>query len=123
MKKIIVVFVLFISFSYSANAQEVKKANSTEKEFAPVEKKEVDFNDLAKKDTQTLTNLLQLDGKIAKDLNGLFIYKYKSLSLAKDEKEKEQISEQIEAKLRAGFTPSQMEKITSQPNLLYILTH
>ena len=81
MKKIIVVFVLFISFSYSANAQEVKKANSTEKEFAPVEKKEVDFNDLAKKDTQTLTNLLQLDGKIAKDLNGLFIYKYNTFPI------------------------------------------
>jgi hypothetical protein len=123
MKKIIVAFVLFISFSITANAQEIKKANSTQKEFAPIEKKEVDINELAKKDTQILADLLQLDSKIAKDLNGLFLYKHKSMSLAKDEKEKAQISEQIEAKLRAGFTPSQMEKITSQANLLYKLTH
>lgn len=68
-----------------------------------------------------MVELLQLDQQMAKDLNGLFLYKHNQLNLAKNEKK--QISEQIEAKLRATFTAAQMEKITSQSNLLYKLTH
>jgi hypothetical protein len=123
MKKIIVAFVLFVSFSITANAQEIKKANSQEKEITSIETRKVDFNDLAKKETYKLVELLQLDQQMAKDLNGLFLYKHNQLNLAKNENEKKQISEQIEAKLRATFTAAQMEKITSQSNLLYKLTH
>ena len=120
MKKIIIAFVLFIGFSFLANAQEVNKGKSSTTQIV---KKEVDFNDLAKKETYKLVELLQLDQQMAKDLNGLFLYKHNQLNLAKNENEKKQISEQIEAKLRATFTTAQMEKITSQPNLLYKLTH
>jgi hypothetical protein len=123
MKKIIVAFVLFFSFSITTNAQETIKVNSQEKQIKSVETKKVVFDDLAKKDTYELVKLLQLDQQMAKDLNGLFIYKYNQLNLAKNENEKNQISERIEAKLRATFTPSQMDKIASQPDLLKRLIH
>jgi len=123
MKKIIAAFVLFISVSMTANAQDVKKSNSQEKKITSVETTKVDFNDLAKKDTYKLVKLLQLDQQMAKDLNGLFFYKHNQFSLAKNENEKNQISEQIEAKLRATLTPSQMDKVTSLPDLLHSLTH
>jgi hypothetical protein len=118
MKKIIAAFILFISVSMTANAQDVKKSNSQEKQITTIETRKVDFDDLAKKDTYKLVKLLQLDQQMAKDLNGLFLYKYNQFSLAKNENEKKQISEQIEAKLRATLTPSQMDKITRQPDLL-----
>lgn len=123
MKKIIVAFALFFSFSITTNAQETIKVNSHEKQIKSVETKKVVFDDLAKKDTYELVKLLQLDQQMAKDLNGLFIYKYNQLNLAKNENEKNQISERIEAKLRATFTPSQMDKIASQPDLLKRLIH
>mgnify|MGYP000385904388 CR=1 FL=1 len=87
-------------------------------EWGLAQEAELNFDDLAKKDTYKLVKLLQLDQQMAKDLNGLFLYKYNQFSLAKNENEKKQISEQIEAKLRATLTPSQMDKITSQPDLL-----
>jgi hypothetical protein len=123
MKKIIVAFVLFFSFSITTNAQETIKVNSQEKQITSVQTKKVVFDALAKKDTYELVKLLQLDQQMAKDLNGLFIYKYNQLNLAKNENEKNQISERIEAKLRATFTPSQMDKIASQPDLLKRLIH
>lgn len=124
MKKIIAAFILFVGFSSIANAQEIKSVNSQEKkQSTEVKTKKVDFNDLAKKDTHTLVKLLQLDQQMAKDLNGLFLYKYEAMSQAKETKDKENISKVIETKLRASLSPSQMEKITSQPNLLQELTH
>ena len=119
MKKIIIAFVFFIGISTVANAQEIKKAKTEQN----TEVRQSDFNDLAKKEAYSLAKLLQLDEQMTKDLNGLFLYKYNQLSLAKNEKEKEQISAQIDAKLRATLTPSQMEKLASQKDLLHKLTH
>ena len=125
MKKIIAAFILFVSFSFTANAQEIKSVNSQERKQSTeeVQTKKVDINDLAKKDTHTLFKLLQLDQQMVKDLNRLFLYKHEALSKAKETSEKEQISTIIEAKLRASLTPEQMQKIASQPNLLHQLTH
>jgi hypothetical protein len=68
MKKIIVAFVLFFSFSITTNAQETIKVNSQEKQITSVQTKKVVFDALAKKDTYELVKLLQLDQQIAKDL-------------------------------------------------------
>ena len=125
MKKIIAAFILFVSFSFTANAQEIKSVNSQERKQSTevVETRKVDFNDLAKKDTHTLTKLIQLDEQKIKDLNGLFLYKHEALNKAKETRDKEQISTIIEAKLRATLSPEQMEKVANQPNLLHQLTH
>lgn len=123
MKKIIFAFVFFIGISSISNAQEIKKANIQQKDITPKEVKQSDFNDLAKKEAHSLAKLLQLDEQMTKDLTGLFFYKYNQMSLAKNDNEKAQISAQIEAKLKATLTPSQMEKIASQKDLLHKLTH
>ena len=123
MKKIIFAFVFFIGISSISNAQEIKKANIQQKDITPKEVRQSDFNDLAKKEAHSLAKLLQLDEQTTKDLTGLFFYKYNQMSLAKNDNEKAQISAQIEAKLKATLTPSQMEKIASQKDLLHKLTH
>jgi oligoendopeptidase F len=123
MKKIIVAFVFLIGVSSIANAQEIKKANIEQKEVKSTEVRQSDFNDIAKKEAHSLAKLLQLDEQMTRDLTGLFFYKYNQMSLAKNDNEKAQISAQIEAKLKATLTPSQMEKIASQKDLLHKLTH
>ena len=123
MKKIIFAFVFFIGISSISNAQEIKKANIQQKDITPKEVRQSDFNDLAKKEAHSLAKLLQLDEQMTKDLTGLFFYKYNQMSLAKNDNEKAQISAKIEAKLKATLTPSQMEKIASQKDLLHKLTH
>ena len=123
MKKIIFAFVFFIGISSISNAQEIKKANIQQKDITPKEVRQSDINDLAKKEAHSLAKLLQLDEQMTKDLTGLFFYKYNQMSLAKNDNEKAQISAKIEAKLKATLTPSQMEKIASQKDLLHKLTH
>lgn len=124
MKKIIAAFVLFVGFSSTVSAQEIKTKNTQGKQKSTeLKTKKVDLKELANNDSQALTNLLNLDQQLSKDLNALFVYKHEAMSQAKEAKDKEEISAVIEAKLRATLTPSQMEKVASQPNLLHQLTH
>ncbi|UGS23099.1 hypothetical protein [Flavobacterium channae] len=121
MKKIITAFVLFVGFSSTVNAQEIKAKNTQEK--LQLTEQKVDFNELAKKDAKDLNQLLQLDQQKNKDFYGLFLYKHEEMSKVKETSDKEKISTIIEAKLRASLTTSQMEKLASQPKLLHQLTH
>jgi DNA primase large subunit len=118
MKKIIAVLTLLFAFSVSANAQDKKVTSKTE-----IAKPELTIEDLAKRDAEELAKFVGLDSEKIPTYTRLFQKKYKVMSNPGLTKEnKTELVSSIEAKLRAGLTPEQIEKLDKNPALLKKLT-
>jgi hypothetical protein len=109
MKKIISLFILLFAFSFSVNAQEVKKDN-------------VEIS--AKKDTKALTDFITLDNQTTEAFYGLFLYKHKMIANGiKEDKEKADLANIITKKIEATLSPEQFSKLSKNKELLENLTH
>lgn len=103
MKKVLSIFVLFFAFSLTANAQ-------TEKTSTPQEKMSIE--EKVKQNVESLTAVMDLTNPMAEALNQLFYRKYKMLSKADITiAEKQAISNEIDAKLRATLNGGLIEKL------------
>lgn len=110
MKKLISIFVLLLAFSLSAQAQEKKQAVKTPEE-------------LAKLDVFSMSKAIDINqGSLTTDLNNLLVKKYYMLQEAKNDSEKEQVSQIIDAKLKATLTPEQL-RVLSSTDLYHKLIH
>ena len=119
MKKIIAVLTLVLAFTLGANAQD-KKGLSKE-EIAKTEKlrKELPPEVAGKNDAIELIKYIGLDESKVEIYGRLFAKKHKVLASEGITTEKKaELSRGIEAKLRAGLTPEQMEKLDKNPELL-----
>lgn len=99
--------ILLLAFSIQASAQTTAKV-------APKTAEE-----LAKQDVFVLSKAIDVSGyeNFYVDLTGLFVKKHRALQEAKNEAEKKQIAELIDGKLKATFSPTQIEAIKAKPGL------
>lgn len=105
MKKILLIFVLFFTFSLTANAQVDKKAPQ----------KELSIEEKAKQNVESLTAVMDIDNSMSEALNQLFYRKYKLLSRENiTVAEKQEVSNQIDAKLRATLSNELIQKIVAK---------
>lgn len=107
MKKIISLFILFLSFSFSVNAQETNKE---------------DAKTLAKKDLKVLSSYLKIDDQKTKELYSVFIQKHSSLAERNDEESKIMLSKKIISKLESVLGKEDFAKISNNKELLKKLT-
>jgi Skp family chaperone for outer membrane proteins len=108
MKKLIALLTLFLAFAFSANAQQDKKASSEE---------------AAKIDTQKLAQVVTLQGTQEADFTRLFIMKHNKLNnVGVTPADKKEISNVMEAKIRATLDGNQMQKLDAKPEVLAALT-
>lgn len=107
MKKIIPFLILLLAFSIQASAQTAAKATPKTPE------------ELAKQDVLVLSKAIDVSGyeNFYVDLTGLFVKKHRALQEAKNEAEKKQIAELIDGKLKATFSPTQIEAIKAKSGL------
>lgn len=110
MKKIVSIFVFLLAFTFNANAQE--------KSF-----KRVDEQVEANKNLTALKEVIQLDATKSADMFRLFEYKYRNLNENLSEERKASLTKIMEMKLRASFTPNEMQLIENKKGLLFSLTH
>lgn len=109
MKKIISLFILFLSFSFSVNAQETNKE---------------DAKTLATNDLKALTEFLTLDDQSKKSFYGLFLNKHKKLANGvKEEKEKAELANIISLKIESSLSSEQFLKLKNNKELFEKLTH
>ena len=107
MKKLISYFLLFLGFSFSVNAQEVKKG---------------DTKTLAINDLKLLTDYLKIDDQKTKELYNVFIQKQSSLSERNDEESRIMLSKKIISKLESVLGKEDFAKISNNKELLKKLT-
>lgn len=107
MKKILFIFTLMCAFTFSANAQEKKTAEST-KINAQVE---------AKKDASDLASLLKLNDTQTNDFYRLFEMKYQILQENLSADRKNILAQDIEAKIRATLNADQMKTLEAKKEL------
>jgi hypothetical protein len=106
MKKLIAVVTLFLAFAFSANAQ-------TDKRFA----------NAAKADAVKMSEKLNLTPQQEEAFINLFAKKYELMEdSAADEAKMKQITEIMNAKIRATLTPDQNATLDNNPVLLAELT-
>lgn len=105
MKNIIKLIILFFAFSINANAQTEKKKSTPE--------------DAAKSNVFELSKVIKIDAQMEQAFYSLFLGKH--TQLMSDEKiseaDKKQISNIIDAKIRATLTGEQIAKIELVPGL------
>jgi hypothetical protein len=108
MKKLIAVLTLFLAFAFNANAQEDKK---------------MDAVNAAKLDAVKMSQSLNLTAEQQDQFVNLFVMKHQAMSdaTATDAKKKE-ITQVMDAKIRATLTSEQMAKLDADPALLAQLT-
>lgn len=108
MKKLIAVVTLFFAFAVNANAQEDKK---------------MDAVNAAKADAVKMTETLSLSPEQQSSFVNLFVMKHQVMSdvTASDAKKKE-VTEVMNAKIRATLTPTQNAALDNNPELLAVLT-
>lgn len=105
MKKILLIFVLFFTFSLSANAQ---AENKTTQKGLSIEEK-------AKQNVASLTAVMELTSPMSEALNQLFYRKHKLLSGENiTVAEKQQVSNEIDAKLRATLSDELIQKLIAK---------
>lgn len=107
MKKIISFLILLLAFSLQASAQTTAKVTPKTPE------------ELAKQDVFVLSKTIDITGydNFFVDLTNLFVKKHRALQEAKNDTEKKQIAELIDGKLKATFSPSQIDAIKAKPGL------
>lgn len=108
MKKIFYLFLILFGTLNTISAQE---------------KKSEDPVSLAKKDTQTIVEYLQLKGTIEDDFYRLFEYKHKQNAKGLSKEEKEKLTLIITKKIEASIKPEQLKKLLEKPSLMEQLTH
>jgi len=108
MKKLVAVVTLFLAFAVGANAQEDKK---------------MDAVNAAKADAVKMTEKLNLTPDQQSAFVNLFVMKHQMMNdaSATDAKKKE-ITEVMNAKIRATLTPDQNQALDNNPELLASLT-
>jgi len=108
MKKLIAVVTLFFAFAVGANAQEDKK---------------MDAVNAAKADAVKMTEKLNLTPDQQSAFVNLFVMKHQMMNdtNATDAKKKE-VTEVMNAKIRATLTPDQNQTLDNNPELLATLT-
>ena len=108
MKKLIAVVTVFFAFAAGANAQEDKK---------------MDAVNAAKADAVKMTEKLSLTADQQSSFVNLFVMKHQMMNdaTATDAKKKE-ITEVMNAKIRATLTPAQNQTLDNNPELLATLT-
>ena len=105
MKKALLIFVLFSAFSLSASAQAEKK----------IIQKELSIEEKAKQNVESLTAVMEITSPMSEALNQLFYRKYKLLSKANiTVAEKQGISNEIDAKLRATLSNEIIQKMIAK---------
>ena len=105
MKKVLSIFVLLFAFSFAANAQAEKA--TTQKELSIEEK--------AKQNVESLSAVMDLTNPMTESLNQLFYRKYKMLSKENiTVAEKQGISNEIDAKLRATLNDELIQKLIAK---------
>lgn len=110
MKKILGAFILFLAFTFNANAQD--------KAF-----KKVDVAVEAKKNASEMADYLKLESNEVENFFRLFEYKYNVLNENLSEERKAELARIVDLKIRASLTPAQMEKLEKNTELLKKLTH
>ena len=119
MKKIIAVLTLVLAFSLGANAQDKKGLSKDDIAKNEMLRKELPPEVAGKNDAIELIKYLGLDETKAEVYGRLFAKKHKVLaSEGITAEKKSELSRAIEAKLRAGLTPEQTEKLDKNPELL-----
>ncbi|MFD2910054.1 hypothetical protein ACFSX9_15075 [Flavobacterium ardleyense] len=108
MKKLAVLFILFLAYSFDGHAQEFEKFDSEKQ---------------AKKEIEKVTQYLSLDDSLSNDIYSLLLKKHKDLAENKKKEDKEVIYHHVEAKLKATFTAEQYTKLESNKALLFDLIH
>ena len=105
MKNILKLIILFLAFSINAHAQTEKKKSTPE--------------DAAKLNVFELSKAIKIDAKMEQAFYNLFLGKHNQLmSYEKiSEADKKQISNIIDAKIRATLTDEQIAKIELVPGL------
>ena len=112
MKKLASIFILFLAFSFGANAQS-KTARSAEELSLMA----------SKQNTLDVANALGVDGKIQRAVYGIFLEKNNNLSKQDlTEAEKKEIYTTADTKLKAVLTKEQVEKLKAD-GLYDKLTH
>jgi len=108
MKKLVALVTLFLAFAVSANAQEDKNMNAV---------------NAAKADAVKMTEKLSLTPEQQSAFVNLFVMKHQTMNDAgaTDAKKKE-ITEVMNAKIRATLTPAQNQALDNDPELLATLT-
>lgn len=114
MKKLLIIFALVFSFSFSANAQSNKVA-AVKTQLTPSE--------AAKKDSQDLKALLSLSETSTTDFYNLFEQKYQTLAVPDLSTERKAVLKTvIDAKIRATLNDTDMAKLEANPVLFKRLT-
>lgn len=109
MKNLLGALVLFLAFTMNASAQETFK--------------KVDEKIEAKKNITALLKVVQVDEILSESIIGLFEYKYIRLNENLSPESKIELTQIIEAKLRAMLSETQMKSIESKKGLLKKLTN
>lgn len=123
MKKIIALLVVTLAFSLTANAQQ-KKATATKAAVKKELTSEQKIQQAAKKDLNTLTGIVTSLSQTQKDdFYSLFESKHKWLSEETSNDRKAEISKSIHAKIHAGLSPDDIEKLEKNPAVIRQLTH
>ncbi len=108
MKKLVAVVTLFFAFVAGANAQEAKK---------------MDAVNAAKADAVKMTEKLNLTSEQQSAFVNLFVMKHQMMDDATaTEAKKKEITEVMNAKIRATLTPDQNQRLDNDPELLATLT-
>ena len=107
MKKVIFLLSIFLFQTVSINAQD-KKAVAVQKIDATVE---------AKKDSEELTKLLNLNSTQTADFYRLFEMKYKMLQENLSDDRKMILSQNIDAKIKASLTADQINTLVAKKDL------
>ena len=123
MKKIIALLVVTLAFSLTATAQQ-KKATAKKAVVKKELTSEQKIEQAARKDLNSLTAIVTSLNQTQKDdFYSLFESKHKWLSEDISNDRKAEISKTIHAKIHAGLSPADIEKLERNPTVVRQLTH
>ncbi|MBN9283268.1 MULTISPECIES: hypothetical protein [unclassified Flavobacterium] len=108
MKKLAALFFMIIAFSVSASAQELSKELASK----------------VQNDMTVLTAQIKLTEAQKAEVTKAFVMKHQNLAV-KDlsDGRKKELARVVEHYLKAPLTPSQLEQLNAQPDLVNRLTH
>lgn len=103
MKKIIAILALFLAFSVTSNAQETKKAVTTQRS--------------ATDDAKELSTTVKMDDSLLKDFTTLLSMRADALSSAATEADRKAIFERFAKKMQGGLSQEQLEQLKTNKAL------
>ncbi len=106
MKKLVSIFVLFLAFSFGANAQDKAVKTRSPKQMSLIN---------SKQHTLDVSNALGIDGALQNQLYSILLKKNKDLIKENiTEVEKKEVSITADRELKAIFTKEQIEKLQAE---------